>query len=116
MKFFIVEPSPLPIRIPLGPKYSPLDPVNNNIVITIIIFIKTHVWEESHGIQKGKLRNKCLSINRLAKTVLTAGENSHLQIYKITKLSSIDYRQGILITSLENSIMRRIHLETSLEI
>ena len=27
MKFLIVEPSPLPILIPLGPKYSPLDPV-----------------------------------------------------------------------------------------
>jgi hypothetical protein len=77
-KFLIVQPSPLPIRIPLGPKYSPQDPVNNNIVITIIIFIKPHVWEESHGIQKGKLRNKCLWINRLAKTVLTKMQiNSH---------------------------------------
>ena len=27
MKFLIEEPSPLPILIPLGPKYSPLDPV-----------------------------------------------------------------------------------------
>ena len=27
MKFLIVGPSPLPIRIPLGPKYSPQDPV-----------------------------------------------------------------------------------------
>ena len=27
MKFLIVEPSPLPILIPLGPKYSPHDPV-----------------------------------------------------------------------------------------
>ena len=27
MKFLIVEPSSLPIRIPLGPKYSPKDPV-----------------------------------------------------------------------------------------
>ena len=27
MKFLIVEPSPLPILIPLGPKYSPQDPV-----------------------------------------------------------------------------------------
>ena len=27
MKYLIVEPSPLPIRIPLGPKYSPRDPV-----------------------------------------------------------------------------------------
>ena len=26
MKFLIVEPSPLPILIPLGPKYSPQDP------------------------------------------------------------------------------------------
>ena len=25
MKFLIVEPSPLPILIPLGPKYSPQD-------------------------------------------------------------------------------------------
>ena len=32
MKFLIVEPSPLPILIPLGPKYSPQDPnnINNN--------------------------------------------------------------------------------------
>ena len=27
MKFLIVEPAPLPILIPLGPKYSPQDPV-----------------------------------------------------------------------------------------
>ena len=27
MKFLIVEPSPLPILIPLGPKYSSQDPV-----------------------------------------------------------------------------------------
>ena len=27
MKFLIVEPSPVPIRISLGPKYSPQDPV-----------------------------------------------------------------------------------------
>ena len=27
MKFLIVEPSPLPILIRLGPKYSPQDPV-----------------------------------------------------------------------------------------
>ena len=27
MKFLIAEPSPLPILIPLGPKYSPRDPV-----------------------------------------------------------------------------------------
>ena len=27
MKFLIVEPSALPILIPLGPKYSPQDPV-----------------------------------------------------------------------------------------
>ena len=27
MKLLIVEPSPLPILIPLGPKYSPQDPV-----------------------------------------------------------------------------------------
>ena len=27
MKFLIVEPSPLLILIPLGPKYSPQDPV-----------------------------------------------------------------------------------------
>ena len=27
MKFLIVEPSPLPILIPLGPKYSPRGPV-----------------------------------------------------------------------------------------
>ena len=27
MKFLIVEPFPLPILIPLGPKYSPQDPV-----------------------------------------------------------------------------------------
>ena len=27
MKFLIVEPYPLPILIPLGPKYSPQDPV-----------------------------------------------------------------------------------------
>ena len=27
MKFLIVEPSPLSILIPLGPKYSPQDPV-----------------------------------------------------------------------------------------
>ena len=31
MKFLIVEPSPLPILIPLGPKYSPQDPVFNAI-------------------------------------------------------------------------------------
>ena len=30
MKFLIVEPSPLPIRIHLGPKYSPQDPVFKN--------------------------------------------------------------------------------------
>ena len=32
MKFLIVEPSPLPILISLGPKYSPQDPnnINNN--------------------------------------------------------------------------------------
>ena len=27
MKFLIVEPSPLPILIPFGPKYSPHDPI-----------------------------------------------------------------------------------------
>ena len=27
MKFLIVEPTSLPILIPLGPKYSPQDPV-----------------------------------------------------------------------------------------
>ena len=27
MKFLVVEPFPLPILIPLGPKYSPEDPV-----------------------------------------------------------------------------------------
>ena len=27
MKFLIAEPSPLPILIPLGPKYSPQDPI-----------------------------------------------------------------------------------------
>ena len=27
MKYLIVEPSPLPIRIPLGPKYLSQDPV-----------------------------------------------------------------------------------------
>ena len=27
MKFLVVKPSPLPIRIPLGLKYSPQDPV-----------------------------------------------------------------------------------------
>ena len=26
MKFLIVQPSPIPILIPLGPKYSPQDP------------------------------------------------------------------------------------------
>ena len=29
MKFLIVEPSPLPILIPLGPKYSPQDSFPN---------------------------------------------------------------------------------------
>ena len=33
MKFFIVEPSPLPILIPLGPKYSPQDPVFKSVTI-----------------------------------------------------------------------------------
>ena len=36
MKFLIVEPSPLPILISLGPKYSPQDP---GIIIIIIIII-----------------------------------------------------------------------------
>ena len=31
MKFLIVEPSPLPILIPLGPKYSPKDPILNTL-------------------------------------------------------------------------------------
>ena len=35
MKFLIVEPSPLPILIPLGPKYSPQDPVFKNNYITL---------------------------------------------------------------------------------
>ena len=30
MKFLIVEPSPLPILIPLGPKYSPIHSRCNN--------------------------------------------------------------------------------------
>ena len=46
MKFLIVEPSPLPILIPHGPKYSPQDPVfkypysttGNIIVLYILIF------------------------------------------------------------------------------
>ena len=37
MKFLIVEPSPLPIIIPLGPKYSPQDPVFKYPIIIIII-------------------------------------------------------------------------------
>ena len=39
MKFLIVEPSPLPIVIPLGLKYSPQDPVFKLIIIIIIIII-----------------------------------------------------------------------------
>ena len=31
MKFLIVEPSPLPILIPIGPKYSPQDPMDNRL-------------------------------------------------------------------------------------
>ena len=31
MKCLIVEPSPLPILIPLGPKYSPQDPFSNTL-------------------------------------------------------------------------------------
>ena len=37
MKVLIVESSPLPILIPLGPKYSPQDPVFKIILILIII-------------------------------------------------------------------------------
>ena len=31
MTFLIVKPSPLSILIPLGPRYSPQDPVSNNV-------------------------------------------------------------------------------------
>ena len=37
MKFLIVKPSPLPMLIPLGPKYSPQDPVYNTIVKKYIV-------------------------------------------------------------------------------
>ena len=36
---FIVKPSPLPILIPLGPKYSPHDPVSP-IIFYPIMFMK----------------------------------------------------------------------------
>ena len=39
MEFLIVEPSPLPILIPIGPKYSPQDPVFKIVIIIIIIII-----------------------------------------------------------------------------
>ena len=46
VKFFIVEPSPLPIRISLGPKYSPLDPVFKYLQPDSSLNLRDHV---SHG-------------------------------------------------------------------
>ena len=40
MKFLIVEPSPLPIFIPLGPKYSPQDPVKTYIINILGILLR----------------------------------------------------------------------------
>jgi len=43
MKFLIVEPSPLPILIPLGPKYSPHDPVLNTLSLHSSLNVRDHV-------------------------------------------------------------------------
>ena len=40
MKFLIVEPSPLPILVPLGSKYSPQDPRINININKLIMHVK----------------------------------------------------------------------------
>ena len=56
MKFLIVEPSPLPILIPLGPKYSQAYSTTDNIIVLYILIFKflerslddKSVWTEYH--------------------------------------------------------------------
>ena len=43
MKFLIVDPTPLPIIIPLGPKYSPPDPVSNTLSQGFSLNVREHV-------------------------------------------------------------------------
>ena len=47
MKFLIVEPSPLPILIPLGPKYSNQDPVLNTLSLHSSLNVRDHVSQTS---------------------------------------------------------------------
>ena len=47
MNFLIVEPSPLPILIPLGPKYSPQDPEACHKIIDFVkYFKKSYIKDE----------------------------------------------------------------------
>ena len=43
MKFLIVEPSPLPFLIPLGPKYSHQDPLSNTLSLDSSLNVRDHV-------------------------------------------------------------------------
>ena len=43
MNFLVVEPSPLPILIPLGPKCSPQDPVSNTFNLRSFLNVRDHV-------------------------------------------------------------------------
>ena len=55
MKFLIVEISPLPILIPLGPKYSPQDPVFKYLSLHSSLNVRDHVsqpyrYDDTHQI------------------------------------------------------------------
>ena len=55
MKFLIVEPSPLPIVIPLGPKYSPQDIYSTTVTVKNTLRCGAEVW-----ILKQKYENQVL--------------------------------------------------------
>ena len=46
MKFLIVELSPLPILIPLGPKYSPQDLFSNSLSLDSSLNVRDHVSQQ----------------------------------------------------------------------
>ena len=56
MKFLIVEPSPLPILIPLGPKYSPRDPVFKSCTVWNLF---SHRFTRKAPILVKKTNNGC---------------------------------------------------------
>ena len=59
MKFLIVEPSPLPNVIALGPKYSPQDPVQNRFYTDNIVSICHHVKELQECLFEADCYCKC---------------------------------------------------------